>query len=136
MLNNYKINVSRYGHQEWNQVDKHDTSRQMGSLICVHKQPQDIHIICNDPFRVTSNRLAPDYSKVHAKYCVRMFFNVVICDGAVLRILRRTIPSKLRRDRVATIPMRRRAAMAPSTCLRDMHLVVINVCHLNVCIID
>ena len=86
MLISYKINVSRYGYQERNQVYKHDVSRLSYSLIRVHKQPWDIHIISNDPFRATPNRLASDCSKVHAKYCVSIF-NVVICDGAVFNSL-------------------------------------------------
>jgi hypothetical protein len=87
VLNSYKINVSRYGDQERNQVYKHDVSNQSYLLIRVHKQRRDIHIIRNDPFRATPNRLASDCSKVRAKYCVSIF-NVLICDGAVFKYIK------------------------------------------------
>ena len=86
MLNSYKINFSRYGHQERNRVDKHDVSCQSNPLIRIHKQPRDIHIIRYDQFRATPNHLASDCSEVRAKYCVSIF-NVVIGDGAVFKYI-------------------------------------------------
>ncbi len=86
MFNSYKINVSEYGDQEGNQVDKHDVSRQSYLLIRVHKHSRYVYIIRNDPFRTSLNLLASDGSKVHAKYFVSIC-NVVIRDRAVFNSL-------------------------------------------------
>ncbi len=80
------------------QFTKHDVSRQSYSLICVHKQPGDIHIIRNDPFRATPNRLASDCSEVRAKYCVNIF-NDVIGDGAVFKHIKMYHSFKIARRR-------------------------------------